>query len=494
MVLTRSMCKVSASIDGGSGATPKAGNSRHGTNTVVHGDAARVAVDKHASARGRRTKSNSALQPQIYTEDKHARSHSRAAASRSDTPKRPGGQKPSRGTKPPQVHQVTKQGRGSKFSTSLTGPSGNYLSLSPGSYTYKRLLPYALRYNRIYTVAVIPLTAEPIVGGAKEKNRDRRSDRAGTKRNREPDEDAPESEAAPRANARRVRRRVDGIVDQAGQRNAITPETSPENEYNAGPSRQPPRRSARLASKSSTPVPQYRCSSTEDAELIVDWRNQSRRKRTRTQEQCEDATEASSSRRTRRRICAVAGQSNVRSEGRTSGSDTKTESSEGTLVESRPCPSNADRPERDEEGSSSVPLVKNEDVDQDWLLVAFHERHTSVDSLASAYRESIEPRSSSIESLLTPPPPCTEEDGQVLLHHDFDAMIPLDSIPDEDERDAMNQAYLRQQQDHTPDDEADMAANRYRSLAPEPDQGLVDAIRSGRISGLASPERLMREE
>ncbi|KAL5500867.1 hypothetical protein ACEPAH_9254 [Sanghuangporus vaninii] len=460
MVLTRSMCKSCVSVDGGSDATPKAGNNRHGANTVVHRDAARVAADKQASARSRRTKSSSALQPRNSTEDKLARTRSRAAVPKSDKAERPSGRKSSRGTKPPQGHQATKQSRGSKSNASLAGPS------------------------------------EPVV--VQGQNRARHSGRAGTKRNRETDEDAPESEATARTNTRRVRRRVDGPTDQAGQRNAIIPETSPENEYDAVSSFQLPRRSARLASKMRNAIPRGQCSSTDDASRIVEWRDQSRRKRTRTQEQCEDVPEASNSRRIRRRTQEAAALSNSESAGRTSGSDTKTESSEGTLVGSRSGPSNADRPERDDEGSSYVPLVKNEDIDQDWLLIIINERHTSVDRVTPEPRESIEPRSSSVESLLTPPPPCVEEDNQVLLHHDFDAMIPLDAIPDEDERDAMNRAYLRQQQDHTPDNEADveaeMATSRYRSLAPEPDQGLVDAIRSGMISGLASPERSMREE
>ncbi|KAL5522272.1 hypothetical protein ACEPAF_2129 [Sanghuangporus sanghuang] len=465
MVLTRSMCKACASIDGGCGATSKADNSKHGANTVVHGDAARVAVDKHTSARSRGTKSNSALQPKIPKEDRLARSRSRAAVPKSDTAKRSSGRKSSRGTKPRQGDQTTKQSRGLKSNASLAGPSG------------------------------------PIAEGPQEKNRARRSGKAGTKRNRETDEDESESEAAPRANARRVRRRVDGIVDQAKQRNAIVPEISQAHEYDAGPPCQLPRRSARLAAKSSNPVPQYRCSSTEGAERIVGRRNQTRKKRTRDQGHNEDVSEATNSRHIRRRIQESAGPSNSESEGRTSGSDSRTESSGVTLVANESDAYNVDKLGRNEEGSSSAPSVKNEDIDQDWLLMIINERHTSDDSVTSAYlknRESSELRSSSIESLPTPPPPCMEEDEQVLLHHDFDAMIPLDSIPDENERDAMNQAYLRQQQDHTPDDEADveaeMAANRYRSLAPEPDQGLVDAIRSGRISGLASPERLMRDE
>ncbi|KAL5522274.1 hypothetical protein ACEPAF_2131 [Sanghuangporus sanghuang] len=465
MVLTRSMCKSCVSVDGGSDATPKAGNGRHGMNTVVHRGAARVTADKHASARSRHMKSSNALPPQIPIEDKFARTGSRAAVPKSDTAKRPSGRKTSRGTKSRKGRQATTQSRSSKSRINLAGMS------------------------------------KPIAGGPEEQNRAHRSGKAGAKRKRETDEDECESEAAPRTNARRVRRKVDGPVERAEQCNTIKPETSPANDSDAGSSCQIPRRSARLASKSRNAIPRGQCSSIDDVDRIVDWRNQSRRKRTRTQEQCEDAPEASNSRRIRRRTQEAAAPSNSQSAGRTSGSDTKTESSEGTLVGSRPGPSNADRPERDDEGSSFVPLVKNEDIDQDWLLVAFHERHTSVDSVTSAYlknRESSELRSSSVESLPTPPPPCTEEDEQVLLHHDFDAMIPLDSIPDEHERDAMNQAYLRQQQDHGPDDEADveaeMAANRYRSLAPEPDQGLVDAIRSGRIPGLASPERLMREE
>ncbi|KAL5522279.1 hypothetical protein ACEPAF_2136 [Sanghuangporus sanghuang] len=145
--------------------------------------------------------------------------------------------------------------------------------------------------------------------------------------------------------------------------------------------------------------------------------------------------------------------------------------------------------------------LKIEDIDLDCLLGVDNECYGSVDTDTSAYRRnrgSTESRSSSVESLLTPPPPCMEEDEQVLLHHDFDAMIPLDAIPDEDERNALDRAYLRQLQENRPDDEADvdavMADDRYRSLAPEPDQGLVDAIRSGRIAGLASPERSVREE
>ncbi|KAL5500868.1 hypothetical protein ACEPAH_9255 [Sanghuangporus vaninii] len=464
MVLTRSMCKECASIDGGSGATPKPINSKHGMNTVVHGDAARVAVDNHAPARGRRTKSNSALTPQITREDKRARTRSRATVPKSDKNDRSIDRKSSRGTKPRPGDQATKQSRGSKFSTSLAELS------------------------------------ESIAEKPQGQNRTHRSGKAGTKRNREidPDDDAPESEAAPRANARRVRRRLDGIVDQAAkQSNAIIPEISQAHESGAAIPYQLPRRSARLAAKSSNPVPQYRCSSTGGTERIVDRRNQTRRKRARDQGHTEDVSEATSSRHIRRWIQQATAPSNGKDGERTSGSDTKTESSEGTLVGSRSGPSNADRPEHDDEGSSYVPLVKNEDIDQDWLLVIVDERHTSVDRVTPEQRESIEPRSSSVESLLTPPPPCVEEDDQVLLHHDFDAMIPLDAIPDEDERDAMNRAYLRQQQ-HRPDDEADveagMAASRYRSLAPEPDQGLADAIRSGMISGLASPERSMREE
>ncbi|KAL5480232.1 hypothetical protein ACEPAI_1502 [Sanghuangporus weigelae] len=482
MVLTRSMCKSCASIHGGSNATSNAGKGNQSTNAVVYGDAARVAVDKHTSARSRRAKSNSALQPKITREDKLARSHSRVAVLESATPNRPSGQKSSHGTKPRKGlkgHQATKQSRGSKASTSLAEPSGKYLSLSPGSYAYWRLLPYALRYNHIYIVAVILLTAETIVGRPQDQHRACRSGKTGTKRNREADEDAPESEAAPRANARRVRRRIDSPADRSERCNAIIPEIPLANEDYAGSSCQILRRSARLASKSSNTIPRDQCSSTYNVNRVVGWRVQTRRKRTRTQEHCKDASEASNSRRIRRRTQEAVGPSNSESEGRMSVSDTKAESSEGTLVGSGSGPSNADRPERVEEGSSSVPSIKNEEIDQDWLLVVLHERHPSVDSVTSAYRESTEPRSSSIESLLTPPPPCTEEDEQVLLHQDFDAMIPLDSLPDENERDAMSRAYLRQ---------------LHRSLAPEPDQGLVDAIRSGRISVLASPERSMREE
>ncbi|KAL5512367.1 hypothetical protein ACEPAG_3359 [Sanghuangporus baumii] len=466
MVLTRSMCKSCASIDSGPNTATKAGNSNHDTKAVVYGDAARVAVDKHTSAHGRRTKSNSALKPYISKEDKLERSRSRAATPRSDTAKRPSGQKSSRGTKPRKGRQTTKQSCGSKPSTSLAGSS-----------------------------------AEPIVGGSQRRNHTRSSGKAGTKRSRETDDDAPESETALLANARRVRRRLDGPADRSEQRNTIRPDTSPASDGDASSSCQIPRRSARLAAKSTNATPQGQCSSIDNVDRVVGWRAQTRRKRTRTQEHCEDASEASNSRRIRRRTQEAVGPSNSESEGRTSGSDTKTESSEGTLVEIRSGPSNADRPERVEARSSPVHSIKNEDVEQDWLLIVVHERHQSVDSVTSAYiknRESTEPRSSSVESLLTPPPPSMEEEEQVLLHQDFDAMIPLDSIPDDDERDAMNQAYLRQLQDRRPDDEADvegeMAAERYRSLAPEPDQGLVDAIRSGRASGLSSPERLMREE
>ncbi|KAL5480200.1 hypothetical protein ACEPAI_1470 [Sanghuangporus weigelae] len=495
MVLTRSMCKSCASIHGGSNATSNAGKGNQSTNAVVYGDAARDAADKHTSTRSRRTKSNSALKPQISKEDKLAHTSSRASVPESATPNRPSGQKSSRGTKLRKGRQATKQSRGSKASTSLAGSSGKkYLSLSP---VHTLISDCCLMYIDT-TVAVIPLAADPIIGRPQDQHRACRSGKTGTKRSREADDDAPESEVAPRANARRVRRRVDGPADRSDRCNAIIPEILLANEDYAGSSCQILRRSARLAYKSSNAIPRGQCSSTDNVDRVVGWRTQTRRKRTRTQEHCEDAPEASNSQRIRRCIQEAVGSSNSESEGRTSGSATKTESSEGTLVGSGSGPSNADRPVRVEEGSSSVPSIKNEEIDQDWLLIVLHERHPSVDSVTSAYRESTEPRSSSIESLLTPPPPCTEEDEQVLLHQDFDAMIPLDSLPDENERDAMSRAYLRQLQEHRPDDEADgeteMVANRHRSLAPEPDQGLVDAIRSGRIPVLASPERSMREE
>ncbi|KAL5480227.1 hypothetical protein ACEPAI_1497 [Sanghuangporus weigelae] len=501
MVLTRSMCKSCASIHGGPNTRSRAGNSNHDTNTVVYRDAARVAVDNHASARSRRTKSISALKPQIPTEDKLTRTSSRAAVPEPTIAKRPSGRKSSRGTRPRKGHQTIKQGRGSKSSINLAGPSGKYLSLSPGHTLIGDC--YLIHFDTtIASTSLLSLIiVEPIARGPEGQNRARSSGKAGTKRSRETDDDAPESEAAPRANARRVRRRVDGPADRSERCNAIIPEIPLANEHDAGSSCQIPRRSARLASKSSNAIPRGQCSSTDNVHRVVGWRAQTRRKRTRTREHCEDAPEASNSRRIRRRTQEAVGPSNSESEGRTSGSDTKAESSEGTLVESRADPSNADRPERVEERSSPVHSIKNEDVGQDWLLVIVHERHPSVDSVMSAYlknRESTEPRSSSVESLPTPPPPCMEEEEQVLLHQDFDAMIPLDSIPDENEREALNQAYLRQLQDHRPDDEADveaeMADNRNRSLAPEPDQGLVDAIRSGRMSGLASPERLMHED
>ncbi|KAL5480220.1 hypothetical protein ACEPAI_1490 [Sanghuangporus weigelae] len=460
MVLTRSMCKSCASVDGGSNATSTAGKRNQSTNAHVYGDTARVAADNHTSVRSRRTKSSSALKPNITTENKLARSHSRVTVPRSDTVKRSSGQKSSRGTKQQQGHQATKHGRGSQSSTSLAGPS-----------------------------------AEPIVGGTQKQNGICRSDTRGTKRNRETgretDEDAPESEAASRSNSRCVRRRILRPEDGTSQRAAVVPEVSRASECDARSSCQALRRSARLASKSSRLVPQGRCSSTEDVKRIVD----------RAQECNENEPEGSNPRRVRRRIRAAAGQSDVETEGQTSGSDTKTESSGETLVANEPDACNVDRYGHNEEGSSSASLVKNEDIDQDWLVGVDNERHASVDTVTPAYwrgRESSEPRSSSVESLLTPPPLCTEEEEEVLLHHDFDAMIPLDSLPDEDERDALSRAYLRQLQETRPDDEADVevvtAGDRYRSLAPEPDQGLADAIRSGRISGLASPERSMREE
>ncbi|KAL5512365.1 hypothetical protein ACEPAG_3357 [Sanghuangporus baumii] len=380
-------------------------------NAVIYGDTAGVAADKHTSARSRRSKSSSALKPNITIENKLARSHSRVTVPRSDTAKRPSGQKSSRGTKQQQGHQATKHGRGSPSSTSLAGLS------------------------------------EPIVGGTQKQNGIRRLSKRGTKRNRETDEGAPESEAAPRSNARRVRRRIHRPEDGTGQRAVAVPKVSRASGCDGSSSCQMLRRSARLAPKSSCPVPQGRCLSTEGAEHIVNRSNQTIGKRTWAQECSKNESEEPNLRRIRRRIRVTA----------------------GTL------------------GSSSVPSIKNEDTDQDWLLGVYNERDASVDTVTPTYwrnRESSEPRSSSVESLLTPPPPCMEEEEDVLLHQDFDAMIPLDSLPDEDERDAMNQAYLRQLQDHRPDDEADVAAemadNRYRSLAPEPDQGL--------------PERSMREE
>ncbi|KAL5480410.1 hypothetical protein ACEPAI_1680 [Sanghuangporus weigelae] len=460
MVLTRSMYKVCVSIGGSSDTIPKAGDSRHGSHTIVHGDTARVAVDNHASARSRRTKSNSALQPKIYVEDKPVSTRSRAAVPRPDKDKT-NGRKPSRGMKPRRGHQATKQSRGPKTSAGIAG-----------------------------------LTGDSVADGLHEDGHPRRSGKTGTKRSRGSEEDASDPEAILRANTRHVRRKIHGPAGQAVQCNAIVPGVSPANEYDAGSPCQAPRRSARLASKSSNPiVPQDLCSLAVGAERIVDWCSQTRRKRTRAQECNGNESKQSNVRCIRRRIREAVDQSEVETEGRTSGSDSKTESSEETLVKNGPHPYNVDRPGRKEDGSTPAPSVKVEDIDQDWLLHVDNERHASVETVASVYwknRESTEPRSSSVESLLTPPPPCMEEEEEVLLHHDFDAMIPLDSLPDEHERNELDRAYLRQQQEHRPYDEAEaeaeMTANRYRSLAPEPDQGLVDVIRSGGISGLASPE------
>ncbi|KAL5480226.1 hypothetical protein ACEPAI_1496 [Sanghuangporus weigelae] len=335
MVLTCLICKTCASIGSGADTTANASNSSHGADTVVHGDTTRVAVDKHASARSRRTKSNSALQMNISTEDKSAHARTRAAVPKADKGERPIGRKSS-------------QSKNNIVLTVQVIQGQNKIGKPMRTHPNLKLLP-----ERTHDAFDAKLTAQ-----------------------------------------------------------------------------------------------------------LIGWRNQNRRKRTRIQERCEDAFETTSSRRIRRRICKVASQSNVRIEGRTSRSDTETESSEGTLDGSRSGPSIADKPERFEEDSSSVPSIKNEDINQDWLLVVLHKRHLSVDSMTSAYRESTEPRSSSIESLPTPPLPCMEEEEP------------------NDEADV----------------EAEMAANRYRSLAPDPDQGLVDAIQSGRISGLASPERSMHEE
>ncbi|KAL5512366.1 hypothetical protein ACEPAG_3358 [Sanghuangporus baumii] len=427
MVLTRSMGKACGSIGSDSGATLNASNSSHGADTVVHGDMARVAVDKHASARSRRTKSNSALQKNISTEDKSACTRTRATVPKSDKGERPIGRKSSRGTKPQHGHQATKQSRGSKSKKSLAGPS-----------------------------------AEPIVKRPQIQHHTSRSGKAGTKRNREADDDAPESEVALRANAPRVRRRVDGPADRAERCNPFIPEIPLENEDYTSSSCQIPRRSARLASKTSNTIPRGQCSSTDDVDRVM-----------RLKRRILDALEDVSTK---------------------SLDDLTFESKdERPVLIPRRSPQKAHRTEAEQ--------IRPLQTEQDWPLIVVHERHPPFDSVTSAYirnRESTEPRSSSVESLLTPPPPSMEEEEQVLLHQDFDAMIPLDSIPDDDERDAMNQAYLRQLQDRRPDDEADVegniAGNRYRSLAPEPEQRLVDAIRSGRITGLASPERSMHEE
>ncbi|KAL5480601.1 hypothetical protein ACEPAI_1872 [Sanghuangporus weigelae] len=497
MVVTRSMTKKCTIRNDSSGETTstKSYHNDHSTNAVICEDAVRGAVDDHASACSRGAKSNSALLPTYHRKDKSARTRSRSGVP-SGTNSHGNDRKPTRARKQPRSVQATTKKSSSKPEVRSNDPMNKCRA----------------------TTKLPPYTSSTINGSAKdrsEKEDYHRSSNRGVKRRRDEEEKAPTFAAGPCVNTRRVRRKLETPPnDSVGQdaRGPITWEIGIHDNCSSTVKR----RSARLAARSSVCIPQQDCRRSDRSRNMKGRKNaptkkSESRKRKRNDEEADDVIEAPGpSRRMRRRDLGDSDHSGGNEGKSSSASKTSTESPQETLVNDESNPPDICGPGGDEESPlpSSLPM--------NWELVSeptrpgprglSHGRHTSVESVPSAvWSDGIktEPRSPSIEFLMTPPPYIKEEEEIVLINQDLDMMIPLASRDADEDGAGVVLTRLLQLEDEEPGDELLIEAsedahdhivmNRYRSLAPEPDQGLINAIRSGEISGLASPPPSMHE-
>ncbi|KAL5501210.1 hypothetical protein ACEPAH_9597 [Sanghuangporus vaninii] len=289
------------------------------------------------------------------------------------------------------------------------------------------------------------IMSSTVVGsGENESNNTRRPSTRGVKRKSDDEENAPKFERGPRVNTRRIRRRLEMQTDEKETRN-------------------------------------------RRADAVIEAPGPSRRVRRRALEGSDRQGEG---------------------EGKSPpASGILTESPQETLVNDESNSQNTCGPGSDEESTlpSSLPLNGDLVSKRSSTGGLSRGRHMSAESVPSAIwseRGSTEPRSPSTGSLLTPPPYIKQEEEEIVLtNRNIDMTIPLDSRGTEEDLADMVIAELPQLQDEEPEDEQliknneddPVTADRYRSLAPEPDQGLINAIRSGKISGLASPPPSIHE-
>ncbi|KAL5521894.1 hypothetical protein ACEPAF_1738 [Sanghuangporus sanghuang] len=492
MVVTRSMAKKDNAKNGGFNkfASSRVHYKAHSTDAVVPRDVARGAVDNRASARSKVAKSNSALRPTIPKEDKSARTRSR-----SDIPPRNSSckndRKSTRTKKPSRSTQATIKKRG-------------------------------LKSKKDSDNSIASTTSPTVVGSGedeyKKEDNTRHPSTRGVKRKSDDEENAPKFERGPRVNTRRIRQRLETQPDKTEARNGRVGVIQ-KNRIHDGRPIEVPRRSSRLAAKTSLSIPQQdrrrsnRSRKKQCLEHVPAKEISLLRKRKRNDEEADDVIEAPGpSRRVRRRPLEGSDHSEGENEGKSSSaSGTSTDSPQETLVNEESNPQKTSGPGSDEASplTSSLPM-NGEPVSEPTSPNPrghSHGRHMSIESVPSAiWSEGVknEPRSPSIESLLTPPPYIKEEEEEiVLINQDLDMMIPLASRDAEEDGAGAVLTHLLQLEDEDPGDEQLIEAdedthdhavmNRYRSLAPEPDQGLINAIRSGEISGLASPPPSMHE-
>ncbi|KAL5521874.1 hypothetical protein ACEPAF_1718 [Sanghuangporus sanghuang] len=438
MVVTRSITKKCAAGDGSSGATAstRSYHNDHSTCAVIHEDAVRGAVDNHASACSRGAKSNSALLPTFFREGKSARTRSCSGVPPGTT-SHGSGRRPTRARKqPPSVQAITK-----KSSSKPEVRSNDSM-------------------NKCRATAILSRHTSTIVVGSVE-DRSEKEDKhhpsnRGVKRKRDEEEKVPTFAAGPCVNTRRIRRKAARSSVQDCKRSD---------------------RSRKTKGHENAPAKKKSVS----------------RKRKRDHERANDVTEAPGpSRRVRGRALEGSDHSEGEDEGKSSSAcGTSTESPQENLVNDKSSPLKTSGPGSDEASPLPSSLSMNGD------LVSEPTRPSSRGLSRGRHIPSIEP-------LLTPPQYIKEEEEEiVLINQDLDTMIPLASRDAEEDGASVVLTHLPQLGDEEPGDEQSIEAdddahdhivtNRYRSLAPEPDQGLINAIRSGEIPGLTSPPPSMHE-
>ncbi|OCB89848.1 hypothetical protein A7U60_g2959 [Sanghuangporus baumii] len=466
MVVTRSITKKCAAGDGSSGATAstRSYHNDHSTCAVIHEDAVRGAVDNHASACSRGAKSNSALLPTFFREDKSARTRSRSGVPPGTT-SHGSGRRPTRARKqPPSVQAITK-----KSSSKPEVRSNDSM-------------------NKCRATAILSRHASTIVIGSVE-DRSEKEDKhhpsnRGVKRKRDEEEKVPTFAASMREHAA-----------HSAQGSGFSGSNNSGNGIHDNCSSTVERRSARLAARSSVQDCKRsdRSRKTKGHENAPAKKKSVSRKRKRDHERANDVTEAPGpSRRVRGRALEGSDHSEGEDEGKSSSAcGTSTESPQETLVNDKSSPLKTSGPGSDEASPLPSSLPMNED------LVSEPTRPSSRGLSRGRHIPSIEP-------LLTPPQYIKEEEEEiVLINQDLDTMIPLASRDAEEDGASVVLTHLPQLGDEERGDEQSIEAdddahdhivtNRYRSLAPEPDQGLINAIRSGEIPGLTSPPPSMHE-
>ncbi|KAL5480582.1 hypothetical protein ACEPAI_1852 [Sanghuangporus weigelae] len=497
MVVTRSMAKKGNAKNGGSDtfASSQTHSITYSTDAVVPGDAARGAVDKRASTCSKFAKSNSAPTPNISRKDKSARSYSRTNIPKLRTTSRHDVRKSTRTRKPSFSAQATAKKRGLKSKEDSNDSINKYTAST---------------------------TSSTAVGsgedGYKKEDNTRHPTTRGVKRKSDGEDNPPKSETGPWVNTRRIRRRLETRPDGKEARDECVTVIQRNGIHDSCPV-EGPRRSSRLAAKSSLSLPHpqqdrrrsNRSRKTQCLEHAPTKERLVSRKQKCGGEQANDMIEAPGpSRRVRRRALK---ESDCEGEGEgksSSASGISTESPQETLANESNTPDIC-RSGGDQESSPLCSLPLNGDLDSESTRSSprglSRGRHMSIESVPSAiWSEGVktEPRSPSIESLMTPPPYIKEEEEEVvLINQDLDMMIPLDSRDAEEDRAGAVLTHLLQLEDEEPSDELLIEASedvhdhvvvsRYRSLAPEPDQGLINAIRSGEIPGLASPPPSVHE-